>query len=120
MALLPSSTKIERVMVGDDHPLFREALGALVAELYPGICIDLAENMAEVTERAAAGPAPVLFLLDLVFPGMDPRVSLPELRRQYPMASIVIVSMIETRKRSQLPSRLAPMGSSTRQLPAPN
>jgi DNA-binding NarL/FixJ family response regulator len=89
----PHSCK--KIVVGDDHPLFREALGQLVASLFPDADIDLAETMGDVTRLAAADGPPDLFLLDLLFPGMDIVVSLPEIRRKYPRASIILISMVD-------------------------
>lgn len=94
--MLPAQRKqCRKVIVGDDHSLFRDALAQLAASQLPEAQVDTAVSMAEVMQLAEAGDAPDLFLLDLLFPGMEISVSLPELRRRYPKASIVIVSMVE-------------------------
>ncbi|MGQ7830126.1 LuxR C-terminal-related transcriptional regulator [Altererythrobacter sp. Z27] len=84
----------KKAVVGDDHPLFRDALGQLAEALIPCAEIGLAESMGEVFELAEQGAPPDIFLLDLMFPGMDIPVTLPELRKQYPLASIVLISMV--------------------------
>lgn len=83
-----------RVVVGDDHPLFRDALGQLAEAMLPDVEVGLAESMGEVFELAERGASPDIFLLDLLFPGMDIPVTLPELRKQYPLASIILISMV--------------------------
>ncbi|WP_114522332.1 response regulator transcription factor [Altererythrobacter sp. ZODW24] len=85
------------VIVADDHPVFRDGLSSLVAEIMPDC--ELAEvgtfdELLAATERAGE---PTLFLLDLHFPGMDLQTSVPLLRRKYASASIVIVSMADDR-----------------------
>lgn len=85
----------ERIIVADDHPVFRAGLAQLVAQAYPDAEICEAATMEEVLETAQNGAAPALFILDLLFPGMKPQASLRGLRTSYPAASIIIVSMID-------------------------
>lgn len=49
-------------------------------------------------EVAAKGASPLLFLLDLRFPGMDIDQAIPKLRIKYPLASIVIISMADDKR----------------------
>ena len=86
---------IGSVLVADDHPLFREALASLVADLFPGARVDQAGRMDEVFAAIEAHGAPALILIDLLFPDMDIAVSLPQLRRRCPRASVVVVSMVD-------------------------
>ena len=95
MVALPPQAASGRVIIGDDHPLFREALGDVARSIVPDADIGFAECMPEVIAQAEDGAEPGLFLLDLMFPGMDIPVSLPELRRKYPKASIVLISMVD-------------------------
>lgn len=95
MTLSETSSQPEKILVGDDHPLFREALGQLAATLFPQANIELAETMGDVNRLAATDTPPDMFLLDLLFPGMDIAVSLPELRKRYPRASIILISMVD-------------------------
>ncbi len=89
----------ELIIVADDHPVFRDGLKRLISAASPGATVIEAGSMAEVLSIAAAasesGKAPDLFVLDLLFPGMDPRETLPSLRSRFPRSSIVIVSMVD-------------------------
>lgn len=89
----------ELIIVADDHPVFREGLRRLISSVSPGADVVEAGSMAEVLALAdaarQAGRAPELFVLDLLFPGMDPAETLPTLRARFPRSSIVIVSMMD-------------------------
>jgi DNA-binding NarL/FixJ family response regulator len=85
----------ELIIVADDHPVFRDGLKRLVSTACPAATVVEAGSMAEVLSLAQAGKAPDLFVLDLLFPGMDPRETLPSLRSSFPRSSIVIVSMVD-------------------------
>lgn len=87
--------QLKRIVIGDDHPMFREGMGHLAQAMFPEAQIDFAETMQEVCGHARQGEPPELFLLDLMFPGMEIEVTLPELRRKYPLASIILISMID-------------------------
>jgi two-component system, NarL family, nitrate/nitrite response regulator NarL len=86
-----------KVVVGDDHPLFRDALAQLAFSLFPKAQVGVASTMSEVMEQSESGSVPDLLLLDLLFPGMEFAVTLPELRRRYPKSSIILISMISDR-----------------------
>lgn len=61
--------------------------------------------MPEVMQLAEGGSDPDLFLLDLLFPGMEIPISLPELRRRYPKASIILISMVDDEQTVSLAMR---------------
>ena len=84
-----------RVIVADDHPVFREGLSSLVAQILPEASILEAGTFDEVITLAQAGPRADIFLLDLHFPGMSLTAAIPMLRRKFPLATIAIVSMAD-------------------------
>lgn len=82
-----------QVLIADDHPIFRAGMAALINQtLHPAV-LDEAGTYAELIEIANRGAPPVMLVLDLCFPGMAAEVAIPELRKSFPRAAILIVSM---------------------------
>jgi DNA-binding NarL/FixJ family response regulator len=86
-----------RIVVADDHPIFREGVCGILSESYPAACIDQAGTFDELLALAQSGAPPNLFVLDLRFPGMDLAPSVRLLRAEFPLASIIIISMADDR-----------------------
>jgi DNA-binding NarL/FixJ family response regulator len=82
-----------RAIIADDHPIYRSGIRQLLGQPYPQMTISEAGSYDEVLNSASQGAAPGLFILDLCFPGMEPRTTIPQLRKKYPRASLIIVSM---------------------------
>ena len=87
----------ERIIVADDHPVFREGLSRIAQRVFPHACILEAGDMDEVLALAVAGAPPSLFMLDLLFPGQSPE-AIGALRQRFTRSSIVIVSMVDNRE----------------------
>jgi DNA-binding NarL/FixJ family response regulator len=85
-----------KVVVADDHPLFREAVVLAVRHL-EGTDSQILEagTLDEARRLAAAVPDLDLLLLDLKMPGADGLSGLLDLRRRFPALPIVIVSATE-------------------------
>lgn len=85
----------ERIIVADDHPVFREGLRHILQRTFPDAEVLEAGTMDKVLELARMGRRPDTFVLDLLFPGMDPETSIGELRQEFMGSSIVVVSMVD-------------------------
>jgi DNA-binding NarL/FixJ family response regulator len=85
-----------KVLVADDHPLFREAVTLAVRHL-EGTDSQILEagTLEEAGRLAAAIPDLDLLLLDLKMPGTEGLGGLLDLRRRFPALPIVIVSATE-------------------------
>lgn len=83
-----------RIVIADDHPLFRDAIRLALNDLAidgPMEIIDAA-SADEAKSLAKAHDDLDLILLDLRMPGMNGLAGLVELRRQYPALPIAVVS----------------------------
>jgi DNA-binding NarL/FixJ family response regulator len=81
-----------RLLIADDHPLFRGALREAVTGLFERINIAEAGTFSEVTELLERGSEVDLVLLDLTMPGVRGFSGLMYLRAQYPSVPVIVVS----------------------------
>lgn len=83
-----------RIVIADDHPLFRSALAHAVGRVWPEAAIIEASSAAEARLALAEGGAEAL-LLDLHMADSSGLSVLMDLRQDYPALPIVIVSASE-------------------------
>jgi len=81
-----------RLVIADDHPLFRGALRAAVSALLPNAEITEAGTFDEVVNLLERGTEVDLVLLDLAMPGARGFSGLMYLRAQYPGVPVAVVS----------------------------
>jgi len=81
-----------RIVITDDHPLFRGALRHAVRSLLPDAEIVEAGGLEELTATLAREHRVDLILLDLTMPGVQGFSGLVFLRAQHPEIPVVIVS----------------------------
>ncbi len=81
-----------RLVIADDHPLFRGALREAVSGLFEPANIAEAGSFDEVSKLLDAGGEVDLILLDLTMPGVRGFSGLMYLRAQYPSVPVVVVS----------------------------
>jgi len=79
-----------KILVCDDHPVFREGLRDALAELSAEVLE--AADCAGALRRVDADPAIDLVLLDLAMPGADGWTGFRALRGRHPSVPVVIVS----------------------------
>jgi len=82
-----------RILIVDDHTLFRRGFSLLLQRLYPEAEIEEASDVSTALE-ALRRTAVDLVLLDLAMPGMEGLSGLEQVRDAVPAAAIVIVSAI--------------------------
>jgi len=81
-----------RLVIADDHPLFRGALREAVSGLLEKADIAEAGSFEDVTKLLERGAEIDLILLDLSMPGVRGFSGLMYLRAQYPSVPIIVVS----------------------------
>jgi DNA-binding NarL/FixJ family response regulator len=81
-----------RLVIADDHPLFRGALREAVTGLFERSDIAEAGSFEEVSKLLDKGGEVDLILLDLSMPGVRGFSGLMYLRAQYPSVPVVVVS----------------------------
>jgi DNA-binding NarL/FixJ family response regulator len=87
-----ANTTQYRLVIADDHPLFRGALREAVAGLFKQADIGEAGTFEDVAALLERGSEVDLILLDLSMPGVRGFSGLMYLRAQYPSVPIVVVS----------------------------
>src|ERR671924_1708620 len=80
----------DSVLIVDDHPLTREALGALLAQ--HGFSVVGQASDGEEAIGCARRLQPRLVLLDLSMPGLDGLTALPRLREAAPSSEVVVLT----------------------------
>jgi len=87
-----SEAQSYRVLIADDHPLFRGALREAIDRLFDRVDVAEAGTFEQVVERLETGGEVDLILLDLQMPGVRGFSGLMFLRAQYPSLPVAIVS----------------------------
>lgn len=82
----------QKIIIADDHPLFRAALKQAVMQAVPGVTILEADTLAAVQETAEAHGDADLVLLDIHMPGAQGFSGLVFMRGQHPGIPVVVVS----------------------------
>ncbi len=85
----------QRIVIVDDHPLFRDALKHSLAATIPDLAIDEAGNLDAAVKLLGSAEAIDLVLLDLKMPGVQGLSGLAFLRAQFPAIPVAIVSASE-------------------------
>lgn len=83
-----------RIIIADDHPLFREAMLRTVQRLLPEAVTEEAGDLDAVLALLPLGE-PDTLILDLRFPGLTCVSQLAELRRRLPRTTLIVVSMVD-------------------------
>lgn len=82
-----------RILIADDHPLFRVALRSVLDSVFDACAVTEVRTYAEALAAVAAGPSFDIAFVDLVMPGVrDPFEELSALRASAPETPLVVIS----------------------------
>ncbi|MGH1461758.1 MAG: response regulator [Neptuniibacter sp.] len=87
-----------KILLADDHPLFREAIVNVIKNSFPGCETLETEDLESALELAQKEDDLDLILLDLNMPGMNGLNGLITLRNDLPTVPVVIVSAEEDKQ----------------------
>ncbi|MCW0047575.1 response regulator transcription factor [Brevundimonas sp. BT-123] len=85
---------MDRIVVADDHPLFRAALRSAVDKAAPGAQVVECASLAEARAAMVAGPVDLL-LLDLKLSDSEGMAGLAAVRAEQPTVPVAVVSASE-------------------------
>ena len=80
-----------RVLIADDHPLYREAAALQICRLYREAQVQEVASLSELRAAAAQSPAFDLILVDYYMPGMSAD-ALVSLVKDFPATPLAVIS----------------------------
>ncbi|MCG8358939.1 MAG: response regulator transcription factor [Kiloniellales bacterium] len=87
-----------KILIVDDHWVFRAGLKHLVESLGPDVLVLEADTFEEAFRLASQNKDLDLVVLDLLMPDSDPFTGLRELREAFPTVPVVVLSVLEQRR----------------------
>lgn len=84
-----------RIIIADDHPMFREGMLRTVQRLLPAAEVQEAGDLDTVHTLISDGADIDTLILDLRFPGLTCLNQLAELRQQLRRTTLIVVSMVD-------------------------
>ena len=89
------ATAAKRVLIADDHPLYRDALRAIVPQVFPDTDLREAACQDDVLREVTSDAAFDLIVLDLNLPGVVGLSCLIQVREIAPLTPILVVSAVD-------------------------
>jgi DNA-binding NarL/FixJ family response regulator len=87
-----------KIILADDHTLFRDGFALLFRQLEVGATVFEAADLDEALELVARHPDVDLMLLDLNMPGMNGHAGIERVTEAYPQLPLIVLSASETRQ----------------------
>lgn len=84
-----------RIIIADDHPMFREAMLRTVQRILPDALMQEAGDLETVLALIREGGEVDTLILDLRFPGLTCMSQLVDLRQQLRRTTLIVVSMVD-------------------------
>lgn len=87
-----------KIILADDHALFRDGFSLLFQQLEAGAVVLEACDLDEALDLVARHPDTDLMLLDLNMPGMEHLAGIRRVSEAYPQLPVIVLSASETRE----------------------
>ncbi|MBW7839990.1 MAG: response regulator transcription factor [Chitinophagaceae bacterium] len=87
--------EVVKVMIVDDHALFRAGVRTTLSIKKDIKVIGEAENGLQLMNMLKAGTIPDVILLDIQMPIMDGTATLPEVKKLYPDIKVIMLTLVE-------------------------
>lgn len=81
-----------KILLADDHALFRDALVQYIERAEPDIHITVARDLHEAVDLIESGEKPELILLDMRMPGMNGLQGLQKIRERWADTPVALLS----------------------------
>jgi DNA-binding NarL/FixJ family response regulator len=88
----------EKIIIADDHPLFRQALKLMISAHFKDVLVLEAEDVHDLERSLVENQEVDLLLLDLNIPGAKGFNTLISMRERYPLMAVVVVSGYEEKE----------------------
>jgi DNA-binding NarL/FixJ family response regulator len=99
-----------KILIADDHELYRDALSILVQRLDEPTEIHLSSSYTELLEQAEASDSWDLMLVDLNMPGLSYYEGIAQLSVQHPDTPVIVVTSSNDPKDSQRALKAGALG----------
>ena len=109
-----------KIIIADDHPLFRQALALTLQSNFAQSTLMEAETIPELDQLLIETSEVELILLDLDIPGAEGFNTLINIRRLYPEIAVVIISGFEELETIHKAMSLGATGFIPKSTPVPN
>ncbi len=99
-----------KLILADDHILFRDALVQYIVRAEPDADVSLAKDLPEVMEVMKEDPEQDLILLDLKMPGMNGLNGLKNVRDAFPDVPVALITGVAEKEDVQAAMELGAIG----------
>ena len=99
-----------KLLLADDHALFRDALVLYIERAEPGSEVTLAKDFPEALQKMDEYPEQDLILLDLRMPGMDGMDGIKCIKEKYPNIPVALMSGVAEKEDVEAAMSLGAVG----------